>query len=145
MPFASPYTVTVSAINGGVAQCSYFDVDHQPVPAGQPLSTSTQAGLPGELIIGFTETVVAGTPLRLVGAGVKTVGGDPIMNPYNFLAATRAPGAASGEWVDALTIPWGPDKYTLRGVVLLFAQVDANGNVVCLIPSTDPQIKNDEA
>jgi hypothetical protein len=145
MTSRSPYTVKVVNTGGGVALCAYFDAEHQPVPAEQPLTTETQAGLPGELIIGFAETVVEGTRLRLVGAAVKTRGHEAALDGRNYLVATRSPGATSGEWVDAVVCTWRPGSYTLRGVVLLFAEVDDDGQMLSFLPSTDPQIKNEEA
>ncbi|MGQ3051340.1 MAG: hypothetical protein ACT6S0_06120 [Roseateles sp.] len=142
MAFVPPYLVTVTATTGGLAQCSYVDGNGQPVPPDAPLTTTTPADQPGNLVINFVEAKVAGQRLRLVGAAVKTVGHDPSLNPHNYLFATRTQ-CAKGEWTDSVDIPWAPDSYTTRGVVLLFANVDKNGDMVAFIPSADPQTQND--
>jgi hypothetical protein len=142
MPFTPPYTVTVNNTNGGLANCSYVDSDGQPLPDGTVLTTTTPEGEAGSLAINFVEANVGGQNLRLVGAVVKTVGNDPTMNPYNYLYGTRTQIGLT--WRDEIDVPWGVDMYTRRGVVLVFAQVDANGNMVNFFPSADPQAQNDE-
>jgi hypothetical protein len=112
------------------------------VPPGVTLTTQTPTGEPGSLDFDFGETVVGGLNLRLLGAAVKTVGNDPTMLSYNYLYATREQ-SEKGDWADYLAVPWSPDMYTTRGVVLLFASVDADGNMLAFIPSTDPQTQND--
>lgn len=140
--FVPPYTVRVASTAGGMSHCSYVDGNGLPVPHGSVLTTSTPKGEAGELAINFTETVVDGQNIRLVGAAAKTVGNDPTMNPYNYLPATRT--ESDGAWVDGIAIPWGADNYTTRGVVLLFAQVTDAGDMVNFFPSTDPQTENDQ-
>jgi hypothetical protein len=125
-----------------MSKCSYVDGNGVPVPHHAVLTTSTPPGEDGALTINFTETTVDGESLRLVGAAAKTVGNDPTMNPYNYLPASRT---QSGDgWVDGVVIPWGPDQYTKRGVVLLFAQVTDAGEMVNFYPSKDPQTENDQ-
>ena len=141
--FVPPYTVTVTGTAGGLAKCAYVDGNGQPVPSGTVLTTTTPAGQDGELPFSFVETTVDGMSLRLVGAAVKTVGNDPTMNPYNYLAASRT--ESDGAWWDAVTIPWSADTYTRRGVVLLFAQVSSSGDMVNFYPSSDPQTQNDQS
>lgn len=140
--FVPPYTVTVTSTASGLSQCSYVDGNGLPVPPDAPLTTSTPKGEAGELAIVFTETTVDGENLRLVGAAAKTVGNDPTMNPYNYLSATRTQSADG--WVDGVVVPWGPNNYTTRGVVLLFAQVSDAGDMLNFYPSADPQTQNDE-
>ncbi|MDR7268452.1 hypothetical protein J2X20_001081 [Pelomonas saccharophila] len=140
--FVPPYTVTVTSTAGGLSQCTYVDGNGLQVPPDALLTTSTPTGQAGELAINFTEAVVDGESLRLVGAAAKTVGNDPTMNPYNYLPATRA--QAGDVWVDGVVIPWGPNNYTTRGVVLLFVQVNDAGDMVNFYPSADPQTQNDE-
>lgn len=138
--FEPPYTVTVSSTQGGVAACSYTDARGVPVPSGTPLTTKTPAGEQGSLSIQFVETVVSGVPLRLVGATVKTIGHDPKLTSYNNLYADRT---VSGDgFADTVTVPWAVDAYTTRGLVLLFAQVDDNGDMLNFVPSTDPEVQN---
>jgi len=137
MSFVSPYAVTVTSTAGGLAQCSYTDATGAAVPSGVPLTTSTPEGQAGELQFNFVES----QNLRLVGAVVKTVGNDPTLNPYNYLGATRD----ASTLVDGVTVPWGVDMYTTRGVVLMFAQVDDKGDMVNFFPSADPQVKNTDA
>lgn len=139
--YVSPYQVTVTSVAGGFAACTYIDGNGVTVPASAILTTQTPAGEPGNLEFDFAETVVGGQNLRLLGAAVKTVGNDPTMQSYNYLYATREE-SGKGDWADYLSIPWAPDMYTTRGVVLLFASVDANGNMLAFIPSTDPQTQN---
>lgn len=140
--FVPPYAVTVVSTAGDMSRCTYVDGNGQPLPPGTVLTTTTSPGEPGALEINFTEAVVDGKSLRLVGAAVKTVGNDPTMNPYNYLPATRA---AQGEtWVDGIVVPWGVGMYTLRGLVLLFAQVNDNCDMINFLPSSDPQTQNDE-
>ncbi|WP_457423012.1 hypothetical protein [Roseateles sp. P5_E7] len=141
--FVPPYTVTVTDTTGGLAQCSYVDGNDQQLPAEALLTTSTPANQSGSLLINFTETMVDGLNLRLVGAAVKTVGNDPTMNPYNYLPAERTEGS-EGDWVDGVLVPWAPNQYTTRGLVLLFAQVTNSGDMVNFFPSADPQTKNNE-
>lgn len=140
--FIPPYTVTVVSTEGGMSQCTYVDGNDLPLPLDAVLTTTTPPGEAGALEIGFIETVVDGKSLRLVGAAVKTVGDDPTMNPYNYLSATRI---HKRGWVDTITVTWTPNTYTVRGLVLLFAQVNANGDMVNFYPSSDPQTRNDEA
>jgi len=140
--YVSPYTVTVISLAGGLAHCRYVDGNNQPVPSNTPLTTQTPKGQEGSLIINFTETTVDTANLRLVGAAVKTIGNDPTMNPYNYLPGTRAP--ADDQWIDEVIVPWGPDLYTTRGVVLLFAQVTDSGDMVNFFPSSDPQTQNND-
>lgn len=140
--FVPPYTVTVTSTAGGLANCSYVDGTGKPVPSGTPLTTTTPAGQDGQLPFSFVESTVEGKSLRLVGAAVKTVGNDPTMNAYNYLQATRT--ESDGAWWDAVVIPWSADTYTTRGVVLLFTQVDASGDMVNFYPSADPQTQNDQ-
>lgn len=142
MTYVSPYLVTVTSTAGGIAACTYIDGNGETVPPDVVLTTQTPAGQAGSLDFDFGETVLAGQNLRLLGAAVKTVGNDPSMQPYNYLYATREQ-SEKGHWVDYLSVPWAPDTYTTRGVVLLFASVDANGDMVDFIPSTDPQTQND--
>jgi len=137
MSYVSPYAVSVTSTAAGLAHCSYTDANGVVVPPGVPLTTSTPEGEAGELQFNFTES----QNLRLVGAVVKTVGNDPTLNPYNYLGATRD----ASTLVDGVTVPWGPNLYTLRGVVLMFAQLDANGDMVNFFPSSDPQVKNTDA
>ncbi len=134
MTYASPYTVTVTSTAGGLAHCTYTDASGAVVPAGQRLTTSTPEGQPGALQFNFTES----QSLRLVGAVVKTVGNDPTLNPYNYLGATRDVETL----LDVVTVPWGVDLYTVRGVVLMFAKVDDNGDMLNFFPSSDPQVQN---
>jgi hypothetical protein len=138
--FVPPYTVTVTSTQGDIAACTYIDGNGLVVPDGQPLTTKTPPNEPGSLEIRFTETVVDGQPLRLVGATAKTVGNDPALQPYNNLYAARSEGADG--YVDTLTVPWGPNAFNTRGVVLLFAQVDSRGDMVNFVPSTDPAVQN---
>jgi hypothetical protein len=140
--YVSPYLVTVTSTAGGLAACTYVDGNGVTVPAGVTLTTQTPAGEAGSLDFDFGETVVDGQNLRLLGAAVKTIGNDPAMQPYNYLYATRGQ-SEKGDWVDYLAVPWAADMYTARGVVLLFASVDASGNMLAFIPSTDPQTQND--
>lgn len=137
MSYESPYAVSVTSTAGGLAHCSYTDANGVVVPPGVPLTTSTPEGQAGELQFNFVES----QNLRLVGAVVKTVGNDPELGSHNYLGATRD--AATG--LDGVTVPWAVDRYTVRGVVLMFAQVDANGDMVNFFPSTDPQVKNTDA
>jgi len=139
--YVQPYTVNVSSTATGVALCTYKDATGQQVPAGTPLTTKTKAGEEGSLAIRFTETVVSGVKLRLVGATVKTVGHDPTLFSYNNLYATRQQ-TGTGGYLDTVVVPWAPDAYTTRGVVLLFAQVDSNGDMINFVPSTDPEVQN---
>ncbi|PZP35219.1 MAG: hypothetical protein DI603_04925 [Roseateles depolymerans] len=81
--------------------------------------------------------------LQLVGAVANTVGADPALGAANMLAATRAPSSRGG-YVDTVTLPWPQDTYTTRGVVLMFAQVDASGMMVNMFPTSDPQVRNDQ-
>jgi len=140
--YVSPYQVTVTTTAGGLAACTYVDGNGQTVPPGVILTTQTPAGEEGSLEFDFGETVVDGQNLRLLGAAVKTVGNDPTMQPYNYLYAVREE-SEKGDWVDYLTIPWAANMYTTRGVVLLFANVDSNGNMLAFVPSADPQTQND--
>lgn len=140
--FVSPYTVTVTSIAGGLSHCSYVDGNGLPVPPGTVLTTSTPSGEAGSLEINFTEAVVDGKSLRLVGAAVKTVGNDPTMSTHNYLPASREPIGAGGAWVNGISVPWGVDAYTTRGVVLLFAQLNEAQDMVNFLPSTDPQTRN---
>ncbi len=142
MTYVSPYIVTVTSTAGGLAACTYVDANGQTVPPGTTLTTQTPAGQAGSLDFDFGETVVGGQNVRLVGAAVKTVGNDPAMQPYDYLYATREQ-SEKGHWVDYLSVPWAPNTYTTRGVVLLFASVDSNGNMIAFIPSADPQTQND--
>ena len=145
MNFCSPYTVEVVKITDALAQCEYFDAKQHRVPPDQPLTTSTQPGSAGELRIKFKEATLAGDRLRLAGAAVKTVGHAATLDAHNFVVATRDQERASGQWMDTVVFSWLPGGYTLRGAVLLFAQVDADGNMLNFFPSTDPQIRNNEA
>lgn len=140
--YVSPYQITVTSTAGGLAACSYVDGNGVAVLPGSVLTTQTPAGEPGVLEFDYGETVVDGQNLRLLGAAVKTVGNDPAMQPYNYLYAVREQ-SEKGHWVDYLSVPWAPNMYTTRGVVLLFAAVDSNGNMIAFIPSTDPQTQND--
>lgn len=142
--FVPPYTVTVDSTAHDMAQCSYVDGNGVSVPADTVLTTSTPRGLEGALAINFTETKVGGKSLRLVGAAVKTVDHDPTMTPANFLSATRTQSGTDEPWVDSIVVPWGVDMYTLRGVVLLFAEVNNKGDMVNFLPTTDPQTRNDD-
>lgn len=138
--FVPPYTVTVTSTAGGLAACSYTDGNGVPVPPDTPLTTTTPAGVDGSLTIQFTETPVSGVDLRLVGATVKTVGHDPTLFAYNNLYAERR--STADGYSDTVTVPWAADAYTTRGVVLLFAQVDANGDMLNFVPSADPEVQN---
>lgn len=140
--YVSPYQVTVTSTAGGLAACTYVDGNGVTVPSGATLTTQTPAGEAGSLEFDFGETVVDGQNLRLLGAAVKTVGNDPAMQPYNYLYSTREQ-SEKGDWVDYLSVPWAADMYTARGVVLLFAVVDNNGNMVNFVPSADPETQND--
>ncbi|MGM9481280.1 hypothetical protein ACS5PN_08840 [Roseateles sp. NT4] len=140
--YVSPYQVTVTSTAGGLAACTYVDGNGVTVPPGVTLTTQTPANADGSLEFDFGETVVGGQNLRLLGAAVKTVGNDPTMQTYNYLYAVREQ-SEKGDWVDYLTVPWSPNTYTTRGVVLLFAIVDNNGNMVAFVPSADPQTQND--
>ncbi|MBA4217136.1 MAG: hypothetical protein IIA03_04660 [Proteobacteria bacterium] len=140
--YVSPYTVTVTSTAGGMSHCSYVDGNGLTVPPGTVLTTSTPKGQPGELGFIFKEATVDARTLRLVGAAVKTVGNDPTMNPYNYLPATRT--ESDGGWTDGVVVPWSADAYTMRGVVLLFAQVNDHGDMVNFFPSSDPQTQNDQ-
>jgi hypothetical protein len=139
--YVPPYTVTVSSTATGLAACTYTDATGQQVPRGAPLTTKTASGDEGSLAIQFTETTVSGVELRLVGATVKTVGHKPRLTSHNNLYAERAE-QGDGSYLDTVTVPWAPDAYTTRGVVLLFAQVDANGDMLNFVPSTDPEVQN---
>lgn len=143
--FVPPYTVTVVGTAHDMVQCTYVDGTGATVPPDTVLTTNTPRGLEGALAINFTETKVEGKSLRLVGAAVKTVDHDPTMTPANFLSATRTQGGSGEDWVNGIVVPWGADMYTLRGVVLLFAEVNNKGAMVNFLPSTDPQTQNDEA
>lgn len=140
--YVSPYTVTVTSTAGGLAQCSYVDGNNQQVPAGTVLTTSTPAGEPGELVFNFTEATLQRQNLRLVAAVVKTVGNDPTMGAHNYLTASRT--ESGGQWLDSVIVPWSIDTYTVRGVVLVFAQVDNEGAMMNFFPSADPQTENDK-
>jgi len=140
--FVSPYTVTVTSTAGGLSQCTFVDGNGVQLPPDAVLTTSTPKGEGGELVINFLEATVNGENLRLVSAAAKTVGNDPTMNPYNYLPASRT--ESNGSWTDSVVIPWGPDHYTTRGVVLLFVQVNDAGDMVNFYPSADPQTQNDE-
>ena len=140
--YVSPYQVTVTSTAGGLAACIYVDGNGVTVPPGVTLTTQTLAGEAGSLEFDFGETVVDGQNIRLLGAAVKTVGNDPTMQPYNYLYATREQ-SEKGDWVDYLSVPWAPDMYTARGVVLLFASVDSSGDMIAFIPSADPETQND--
>lgn len=142
MAFVPPYLVSVTSTAGGLAACSYVDGNGVPVPDGTVLTTSTPANEPGSLTFNFVETTLDGQNLRLLGAAAKTVGNDPTLYDYNYLYATRAQ-TADGDWMDTLAVPWGPNHYNTRGVVLLFANVDGNGDMIGFIPSADPQTQND--
>ncbi|MFG6440868.1 hypothetical protein [Roseateles sp. LKC17W] len=137
--YVPPYTVTVTSTQGGLAACTYIDGQGQVVPDGQPLQTTTPPNEPGSLEFRFTETVVDGRALRLVGATAKTIGNAPTLQPYNNLYATRSP---DDGFVDTLTVPWVPNAFTSRGVVLLFAQLDDKGEMLNFVPSTDPEVQN---
>ncbi|NCT81859.1 MAG: hypothetical protein GXC94_01825 [Comamonadaceae bacterium] len=138
--YIPPYTVTVSSTANGFAACAYTDGNGVAVPEDTVLTTTTAAGKAGNLEFRFTEVPVSGVALRLVGATVKTLGHDPALAPYNNLYAKREE-TADG-YVDTLSVSWAPDAYTTRGVVLLFAQVDAKGGMLNLVPSTDPEVQN---
>jgi len=140
--YVSPYLITVTSTAGGLAACTYVDGNGLTVPNGVTLTTQTPANEPGSLGFDFGETVVDGLNLRLIGAAVQTVGDAPTMQPSDYLYATREQ-SEKGGWADYLTVPWDPNTYTRRGVVLLFASVDANGKTLALIPSADPQTQND--
>lgn len=142
MAFVPPYQVTVVTTAGGLARCSYVDGSGQPVPPGQTLTTSTPAGEAGSLTFNFEESVVDGKNLRLLGASVKTVGNDPTMYPYNYLYATRET-SEEGVTTDSVTVTWSPDTYSKRGVVLLFGNLNNNGDMINFIPSPDPETQND--
>jgi hypothetical protein len=141
--FVPPYAVTVTSTVGGLAKCSYVDGNGRSLPPGTVLTTTTPSGQEGELPLTFVETTVDGKSLRLVGAAVKTVDNDPTMHPYNYLPATRT--QSDGVWCDGVVVPWSADTYTRRGVVLLFAQVNAAGDMVNFYPSADPQTQNDQS
>ena len=141
MTYYSPYLVTVTSTAGGMAACSYVDARGQKLPPDAVLTTQTRPGAPGRLAFDFVETRVDGQRLRLLGAAVKTVGNDPTMQPYDYLYATRDRGGKGH--IDHLSVPWSPDTYTRRGVVLLFGSVDDKGNMIAFIPSSDPQTQND--
>lgn len=142
MAFVPPYLVSVTTTAGGLARCSYIDANGKPVPPGQPLTTSTPEGEAGSLTFNFVESVLDGKNLRLLGAAVKTVGNDPTMFPYNYLYATRST-SPDGETTDSVTVSWSTDTYTKRGVVLLFGNLDDEGNMIGFIPSSDPETQND--
>lgn len=135
-----PYTVTVRSTESGFAVCTYTDSHGTTVPPGTPLTTKTAKGDAGSLTIQFTETTVSGVQLRLVGATVKTIGHDPKLSSHNNLYADRQHVGLG--YVDTVTVPWAVDAYTTRGVVLLFAQVDASGEMLNFVPSTDPEVQN---
>lgn len=141
MSFVSPYTVTVNSKAGGLAQCSFVDATGAKVPPNTVLTTTTPAGLPGSLQFRFVEA----DNLRLLGAAVKTVGNDPALHDYNYLYGNRQKSEDSKEWVDSVEVTWGTNMYTLRGVVLLFAQVDDEGRMLNFYPSADPQVRNEDA
>lgn len=142
MPYVSPYQVTVTSTAGGLAACSYVDGNGVTVPHGAILTTQTPPDTAGCLEFDFTETVVEGKNLRLLGAAMKTVGHNATMQPHNYLYATREE-SEKGDWTDYLQVEWLPNSYTTRGVVLIFAAVDDNGEMVAFFPSSDPQTQND--
>ncbi len=138
--YVSPYTATVTSTTAdGLAVCSFVDGKNQPVPDGTVLTTGTYPGQPGQLQIRFVEA----NSLQLVGAVANTVGGAPALGATNMLTAARA-ASPRGGYVDTITLPWAADTYTTRGVVLMFAQVDANGMMVNMLPTSDPQVRNDQ-
>lgn len=137
--FVSPYTATVTTTTpDGMAVCSFVDGKNLPVPDGTVLTTGTYPGQPGTLQIRFVEA----NGLQLVGAVANTVGTDPALGASNMLSATRV-ASQRGGYVDTVTLPWAPDSYTTRGVVLMFAQVDASGMMVNMLPTSDPQVRNE--
>lgn len=138
--YVPPYTVTVNSTAGGLAACSYTDANGRVLPVGTPLTTKTPSGDSGSLEIKFVEATVSGQALRLVGATVKTVGHRATLSAANNLYTDRQE-SGSG-YLDSVTVPWAPDAYTTRGVVLLFAQVDANGDLLNFVPSADPEVQN---
>lgn len=140
--YVPPYTVTVTSTAGGLAQCSYVDGTGKSVPAGTVLTTTSKPGEQGEMPFKFAEATVEGQSLRLVGAAVKTVGNDPTMHQHNYLYADRT--ESNGVWTDEVTVTWAADSYTRRGVVLLFAQVNLEGDMMNFYPTMDPQTQNDQ-
>ncbi|RZJ13570.1 MAG: hypothetical protein EOP39_00810 [Rubrivivax sp.] len=140
--YAPPYTVTVTSTAGGAAHCTYVDGMSQPVPAGTVLTTTSLPGQFGSLKFKFMEAVVDNKSLRLVGAAVKTVGNDATMGPDNYLAATRDNNNPNQRWIDSVVVTWDANTYTVRGVVLLFAEVNAAGDLINFYPTSDPKTQN---
>ncbi|MBB2488102.1 hypothetical protein H5407_22980 [Mitsuaria sp. WAJ17] len=132
--FVPPFTITAVSTQGGVAYPTYVDANNVTVPPGLSPIPVTQ----GCTAAGFTFT--RQTALRLVGGAVKTIGNDPTMMNYNFLDATTTGSGSSTK--DTVTVPWDAGVESTRGLVLLFAQTDAQGNMLGFVPTTDPTIKN---
>lgn len=132
--YTPPFTISSVAVQGGVAYPAYTDANGVQVPPGlSPIPVTAGCTAAG---FGFTRQ----TGLRLVGGAVKTIGNDPTMWAYNFLNATSSGSGSST--VDTVTVTWDTGIESTRGLVLLFAQTDAQGNMLGFVPTTDPTVKN---
>lgn len=111
--------------SGNYADCSYFIDPACTQVAEQPLRIPQSAG-----VCNFVQA--AASPLVLVGSVFKTLGHAPTLNSHNFTPA-------NDEHVVAVGMP--TSEIVTKGVVLMFS---SPGEVTCLYPSTDPEVKNDD-